>query len=125
MPRGPRSIPPTDEKAIGARLKELRESRHFNQLKLAEALGINQSLLSRYERGELRLHGALLARAATALKVSADQLLGLQEIKGNGLRKHHPQFVRRLEKIDALPKRKRQALLTTLDEFLKGAGAVG
>ena len=122
VPRGPRSIEPADEKAIGARLKELRERRHFNQLKLAEALGVNQSLLSRYERGALRLHGAILAKAARTLKVSADQLLGLQEIKGNGLRKHHPQFVQRLEKIDRLSKRDKQALLRNIDNFLKGAG---
>jgi transcriptional regulator with XRE-family HTH domain len=115
-------VPVIDEQAIAARLKELRESRSMSQVTLAAQLGINQSLLSRYERGELRLHGALLAKIAAALRVSADQLLGLSPILNSGARRSNPQVVRRLDLIERLSKRDRQVLLKNVDTFLKGAG---
>jgi transcriptional regulator with XRE-family HTH domain len=83
---------------------------------------MDQSVLSRYERGELRLYGSLLASIAKILRTSADQLLGLEEIKGDRVFADR-RLALRFQQIESLPKRKRQALLTTLDEFLKGAGA--
>ena len=80
---------------------------------------MSQALLSRYERGALRLHGALVAELAKALRVSADEILGLKELKPDGAL-HERRFVRRLDQIRKLPKRKKQALLMTIDSFLRG-----
>ena len=85
---------------------------------MAERLGIRQTLLSEYELGQTRIHGALVAAFARVLRVSSDEILGLKESKGNGLIEDR-RFLRRLEQIDRLPKRKKDALLTTIDAFLK------
>jgi len=106
------------EKLIGSRIVEIRKRRAMAQAELAATLGMSQSLLSRYERGLLRLHGALVADLAKALRVSADELLGTRELKTNGV--HDRRFIRRLERIESLPKHKKQALLSTIDSFLKG-----
>jgi transcriptional regulator with XRE-family HTH domain len=92
------------------------------QVQLAEALGIDQSLISEYERGVVRVHGALLAGLAKTLRVSADEILGLRPQRSNGSLDLDPRFARRLQQIKRLPKRDKQALLRNIDNFLKGAG---
>jgi transcriptional regulator with XRE-family HTH domain len=89
---------------------------------LAASLGIDQSLISEYERGVVRVHGTLLAALAKQLKVSSDELLGLKTPKRNGAIEHDPRLARRVRLIQKLSKRDKQALLRSIDNFLKGAG---
>jgi transcriptional regulator with XRE-family HTH domain len=112
---------PVDEKTIGARLRELRKRRGMTQLEVAEELGVRQALISQYEQGSIRIHGALIAALAKLLGASADELLGLGAIKANGHATDR-RFLRRLEKIGKLSRRDQQVLLRNLDAFLKGAG---
>jgi len=121
MPRRRKTNAPVDEKLIGGRLRELRKRRGKTQVEVAAALGINQSLISQYERGETRLHGALVAAFARALRTTSDEILGLEEIEDDGVLKDR-RFLRRLQKVDQLSKRRQQALLKSLDMLLKGAG---
>ena len=107
-----------DEKTIGQRLRDLRTRRGLTQVEVAKRLGVPQVLVSEYELGKTRIHGALVAAFAKVLRTSADEILGLKESKGNGLIKDR-RFLRRLEQIDKLPRRKKDALLTTIDAFLK------
>jgi transcriptional regulator with XRE-family HTH domain len=109
-----------DERTIARRLKELRKRRGKTQAELAAALGIDQTLVSAYERGAVRLHGAIVAAFAKALRTSTDQILGLKELKQDGLFSDR-RFIRRLERIEKLPKRAKQALLKTIDTYLAGA----
>jgi transcriptional regulator with XRE-family HTH domain len=123
LPRRRKPLAPVNEELIGRRLRELRNQQGLTQVEIAEKLGLNQSLVSQYERGEVRLHGTLLAALATVLKCSSDQILGLERIEENGLLRDR-RFLRRIQKIDQLSKRRKQALLKSLDMLLKGA-AVG
>jgi hypothetical protein len=72
----------------------------------------------------VRVHGTLLAALARQLKVSADELLGLKKSKRNGDVEHDPRLARRLRLIRKLPKRDRQALMRSIDNFLKAAGVL-
>lgn len=118
MPRLGNYIAPVDEQTIARRLRELRKRRGLTQVELAQKVGIDQTLLSTYERGAVRIHGAMVAALAKALRVTTDELLGMKEPKENGLIKDR-RFLRRLEQIDRLSRRKKDALLTTIDAFLK------
>jgi transcriptional regulator with XRE-family HTH domain len=84
-------------------------------------VGISQALLSEYERGTVRIHGELVAAFAKALRVSADELLGLKTQRLDGFIPDR-RFFRRLQKIEQLSRRNKQALLKTIDGFLKGQG---
>ena len=121
MPRR-RAKPAIPESAIGSRISEIRKRQAMTQVQLAEVLGMDQSLLSRYERGALRLHGALVADLARALHVSADEILGLKDLK-NGTPIVERRVVRRIQEIERLPRRKKEALLSTIDSFLRGEDA--
>jgi transcriptional regulator with XRE-family HTH domain len=80
VPKAP--SPPRDDAALavqaGSRLAAVRKTRGVTQIDLAARLGITQSMLSKYERGDLRLHGAMLTRIAESLSVSTDELLGIK-----------------------------------------------
>lgn len=108
----------TTEK-IGQRLARLRKERGITQKELASELGVTQSHVSEWERGNLRLHGELIARLARILGVSADELLGLSATDKRSL--SNRRLARRLQSFDKLPKRDQEALLRTIDAFLAKA----
>lgn len=116
-----RTTTPPDDRTIGRRLQELRKRRGLSQTELAKVLELTQPRVSQYERGEVRLSGPLVAAFAKALKASADEILGLQSIEEDGLLKDR-RFLRRIQRIDSLSRRDKQALLKNLDMFLRGAG---
>jgi transcriptional regulator with XRE-family HTH domain len=110
-------IPLPDDKAFGKRLKEIRKRRGVSQVDLAQRLGIHQSLISQYECGYLRLHGALLVRLAQALQTSPDEILAAKPAPDD----QHPRdrrFLRRLKHLDKLSPHQKKILLGTIDAFL-------
>jgi len=119
VPGKPSYHVPVDARTIGKRLAFLRKMRGATQVEIADQLGMTQALVSDYERGKLRLHGGLVVAFAKALRVSADEILGLKDTNGIGPFKDR-RFLKRLEKIDKLPRRDRQVLLATIDKFLAG-----
>jgi len=108
---------PADQETIGQRLARLRRERGLTQVELAQMIDVSQPVLSDYERGTLRLHGQLIVQLAGILRVSADELLGLEKAKGRGPVKNR-RLLRRLQQLEKLPKRDQQALLRTIDAFL-------
>lgn len=107
-------------KAIGERLARIRKERGITQAEMAELLGASQSNISDYERGVLRIHGELLAKLAAVLKVSADEILGLEQSRPARAPRDR-RLLRRLQDLDRLSKRDRDALMRTLDAFLTKA----
>ncbi len=68
MPR--RSIHTGDYKLFLQMLRAAREAAGVNQTSLAKRLGVTQSALSKYERGELRLDVVQTRRWCSALRLS-------------------------------------------------------
>jgi len=62
----------------------------------------------------------VLAAFSRVLRTSPDQILGLKPLKENGIFGDR-RFIRRLERVEKLPKRSKQALLKTIDTYLDGA----
>lgn len=110
-------VVPVDEKAIGARIRELRKRQGMTQGELAIELGINQSAASDHEKGIVRIHAAMLAGLCKALKASPIRSSASKKGKGNG---HAPdrRFLRRIERLHQLSRRDQQAILRTIDTFL-------
>lgn len=113
------------DRRIGARLARLRKARRISQVELGKKLGIPQPIICRYEKGEVRLHGEMILRISRILRVSADQIVGLKSVEPSGPKGilGHPDWRGRLEKLERLPKRDRDALLRTIDAFLVKAKA--
>ncbi len=61
------------------RLKDLREDHDLKQAEVAELLGIQQTVYSRYERGFQNIPIEYLIKLAEYYKVSTDYILGLTD----------------------------------------------
>ena len=110
------------KKEVGKRLRVLRLKRGLTQQELAELLGTTQSNVSGLERGTRSLTVHQVVKLAEALRTTTDELLrGIKpgRHRSNGASQDR-RFLRRLEQIGQLPKRKQQALLTTIDAYLTG-----
>jgi len=60
---------------IGNRITEIRESQGVTLRELAEKIGVSESSVSRYERGGTKIDFPTLNKIASALNVSARNLL--------------------------------------------------
>ena len=110
---------PRGRSAIGHRLAALRKAKGLTQVDVAGALGLAQGLISKYETGDLLLHGELIVEFARVLGVSADDILGIQSKRSKpALPAVDKTLARRLAQLQTLPRRDRDALLRTLDAFL-------
>lgn len=112
--------PNGSRESIGQRLARLRKERGVTQKDLAAKLDLTQPFISQYERGDLRLHGDLIVRIAKALRVSADELLGLVPAKPGAVIRNR-RLARRLQQIDKLSRRDQDAIVRTLEAFLERA----
>ena len=69
------------------RLRQLREDHDKTQTEIAEYLGINQTVYSRYETGKNDMKPFHIVSLCKYYKVSADYILGLPEDLPYGLSK--------------------------------------
>ncbi len=67
--------------SIGQRLKEVRQLYNESQQDIAALLGTTQNYISRYESGRHDIPAYRLAILCKHWKISADYILGLDEIK--------------------------------------------
>jgi len=107
--------------SIGIQLAQLRKEKGVTQGEMAKLLNVSQPMVSDYERGALRLHGELILQITDILKVSANDILGVKEIKEAGDVPKNRRLARRIQAIDTLPKRDQDALMRTIDAFLSKA----
>ena len=108
--------PPAD--VFGNRLKEIRKRRGLSQVELARRLGLHQSLISQYECGYLRLHGALLVRLAQALETTPDEILAATPTPTAAEPPLDRRFLRRLKQVEKLSAHQKKILLGTIDAFI-------
>ena len=110
--------------ALGKRLAELRQLRGLSQRELAERVGVVQVVVSNYEVAKLRITAEMALRLAQALDVPVQELLHTDApLDLPPQRKPSRKVLERLQQIESLPRRKQDALLTTIDLFLKSAAS--
>jgi transcriptional regulator with XRE-family HTH domain len=117
-------LPPIDfgSEGLGKRLARIRKERGFTQVQLAAQIGIIQSLVSDYETDRLKLSAEMAVRFALALGVTTDELL-YSSVKKTPGKAPSRKVLRRLEQIESLPRRKQEALIMTIDQFLSSAAS--
>jgi transcriptional regulator with XRE-family HTH domain len=105
---------------LAERIVRIRKQTGITQVQLAKELGVTQPMVSRIEKGELRLNGEVIIKLAKLYKVSADEILGLRSSESS-----QPiipkRWLVRLNKIQQLPKRDQDGLIQTVDRYLKAS----
>lgn len=107
-------------RALGRRLAHFRKIRGYSQREMARRVSVVQVVVSDYEVGKLRLSAEMASRFSAALDVPIQELLQISKpLPVETPRKPNRRVLQRLEKIERLPRRKQEALLTTIDAFLQ------
>ena len=110
----------TDEGMIelAKRVESFRKQAGILQSELAEKLGVTQPMISRIEAGLVRLNGELIVTLAKIFSITTDELLGVKS-KGESEASVPRRWIKRLGRIDELPKRDQDALARIIDAFLE------
>ena len=109
----------TDEgmRELGERIVAIRNRKGITQVQLGERLGLTQSVISRMESGEQRIHGEMIVALATIFDASTDEVLGHQRKSATSV-EIPKRWVKRVQRIDALSTREQDALALIIDAFL-------
>jgi transcriptional regulator with XRE-family HTH domain len=120
MPTPPKHVV-LSRKQIGARLRALRKARGMTQVELAKVLGTQQTAISQVEIGNRGLTIQQVVKLARALRVPTDDILGPSRGSEVEALPKDRQILRRARLMEKLPRAERQALLKTIDAFLKSS----
>ena len=109
----------TDEgmRELGERIVAIRNRKGITQVQLGERLGLTQSVISRMESGEQRIHGEMIVTLATIFDVTTDEILGHQRKSTTSI-EIPKRWAKRIQRIDALSAREQDALSLIIDAFL-------
>lgn len=119
MPMPKRKIVRTPSgESFGERLARLRQAAGYSQREFAAEVGISQRMVVYYEKASERIPLQLLPVFAKVLRVSSDQLLGIEPVKGNG-RTHDNRLWRRFSQVEKLPASRRKQITQIMDAFLE------
>lgn len=76
-----------NQEKIGAFLREVRKERGLTQGQLAEALGVSQKSISRWENGKTMPDYSLLPSICEVLGINVAELLAAERIEGDSVSK--------------------------------------
>lgn len=102
---------------IGDKIKQLRAEKRWGQNELAEKISSDARQISRYEKGRITPSTEVVLKLAEVFDVSTDYLLRDEAIK-RPLTEENRDVVERLQQINALTAKDREALLHILDALL-------
>jgi len=100
---------------FGERLAEARTKAGLSQAELAERMGINQRLITHWERRSVTLKPDQLTALAAALNVSADQLLGIKPARQSGPTGRVRQV---FDSVSKLPRRQQHKVIEFVEAFV-------
>lgn len=95
----------------------MRKSHGLTLAALGEKVGVSYRMIAYYELESKYPPAHLIIPLAKALKVSADELLGIKELKYQ-INPKYPSLWRRLKKVESLSKSDQKALLKMIDGLL-------
>lgn len=104
--------------SFGNRMADLRTESGYSQRDLARETGISQRMIAYYEKQAQYPPTHVLPILAKALKVSIDQLLGVENGDGKG-KKKDMRLWRRFTQIEKLDAKEKRQVIQLLDTFIE------
>lgn len=102
---------------FGRRLAAIRKQRGVTQAQLGDAVGVSNRVIAYYETESDQPPGALLVDICQALKVSADELLGIKTPAQSKAPKL-ARLMNRLQQVADLPAAQQRAVLQHIDGLI-------
>ena len=107
---------------FGERLAAIRKDRGITQAQLGEIVGVSNRVIAYYETESGQPPGALLVDLCKALKISADELLGIKPPKEPKNPKQ-ARLMNRLKRVAELPPAQQRAVLQHIEGLLRSQKA--
>jgi len=107
----------TKAPAFGARLAALRKQAGLSQSEFAKKAGISRPMVDYYERRAPNPAASFVIKAAAALRVTTDELLGVSQGSGRAGRKS--KLDRCFDQVKQLPKSDQEYVLRFLRQVLR------
>jgi len=127
MPKGTAT---TNKDSFGQRLMAIRKERDMTQVQLAKAAHVTQRAISYYETDGGFPPGPVVAQLAQALKVTADELLGIQSMPREASQfervasdPEKQRLWKRFQRITLLPERDQKAVIRLINSLTGTTGA--
>lgn len=122
-PKMPEAVRNKRVDTIAAHVARIRKDQGFTQIEMARKLKTTQSVYSRYERGDLRIHADTLIQLASIFGVTPNELCGITPSGGTKKVKTSEEtipkrFLRRLRGVQNLTRTDQDYLLRTIDAFM-------
>ena len=111
---------PTEQKAppFGERMAIVRAAQGLSQSQLAEKLHTTREMINYYERRARNPTSDFIQKAAKALGVTADELLGIKPLPERQKPGPASKIEQRFEKIKSLPRNEQLYVIKFLDQVL-------
>jgi transcriptional regulator with XRE-family HTH domain len=103
--------------AIGKSLQSIRKRRGLTQKELGEKIGLTREAVASYEAGRSHLMDTTLMDMAAVLRVSVNQILGLERQAAEAPVTRR--WAKRMAVIESLPESVKKHILRTLDDVIK------
>jgi len=109
-----------DQPPFGRRLAELRKAHGLTQREFGKLIGLSQSMVVYYERRAKNPTAEFLGKAAEALGITVDELLG-QDNGSKSKRKpgRTSELERRLQAVQDLPRSKQKFVIDFIDTVVR------
>jgi transcriptional regulator with XRE-family HTH domain len=114
----PQQTPEDRLAAIGKSLQLIRKRRGLTQKNLGERIGVTRESITAYEAGRTHLMDTTLLDMAAVLRVSVNEILGLERraIETPIISRR---WAKRIAVIESLPESVKKHILRTLDDVIK------
>lgn len=104
---------------FGKRIANLRKAKGLTQLELAHRAGTTRRVIAYYECQSKHIPANLLIPIAKALRISADELVGLK--KEEVASTEHAALWRKLKKAEQLPRKDQRAVCNVIEALIAKA----
>lgn len=112
-----RRTAPRKDETVGERIRRLRKVRGLSQTDLGELVGLTQRQMTYYETQGGSLSAELVVKFAQALRVSADEILGIQppRVRARAADPKSVRLWRHFSRVEQLPPHDRKSILKMID----------
>jgi transcriptional regulator with XRE-family HTH domain len=114
----PKQVPENRLAKTGKNLQSIRKRRGLTQKELGDKIGLTREAIASYEAGRSHLMDTTLLDLAAVLRVSVNQILGLENQSVESPIANR-RWAKRMEIIESLPESIKKHILRTLDDVIK------
>lgn len=102
-------------RALGARIRQLRQDQGLTQAELARTLGVSQQTVFAYELGDRRVTLPTVPKLTKTLRITVEELMAVTTPLRTRVQRRSPRILRHAERIQRLSKTQQRFVIRIVD----------